>query len=73
MHYSGSLTTPPCSEGVDWFVFTNSIRIPDSQILDFMSFVGEGRTIATNSRPLQPLNKRQVDYVSRAAAHAVLV
>lgn len=62
VHYSGSLTTPPCSEGVDWFVFTNSIKVPDSQILEFMSFVGDGRTYSINSRPLQPLNKRQIDY-----------
>lgn len=33
VHYTGSLTTPPCSEEVDWFVFTEPIKVPDRQVL----------------------------------------
>ncbi|GIL92501.1 hypothetical protein Vretimale_19327 [Volvox reticuliferus] len=62
VHYAGSLTTPPCSEGVDWFVFMQPIKVPDSQILDFMRFVGDNKTYATNTRPLQLLNSRVVEY-----------
>ena len=62
VHYPGSLTTPPCSEGVDWFVFMQPIKVPDSQILDFMRFVGDNKTYATNTRPLQLLNSRLVEY-----------
>ncbi|EFJ42864.1 hypothetical protein VOLCADRAFT_109995 [Volvox carteri f. nagariensis] len=62
VHYAGSLTTPPCSEGVDWFVFMNPIKVPDSQILEFMRFVGDKKTYATNTRPLQLLNSRVVEY-----------
>lgn len=32
VHYAGSLTTPPCSEGVDWFVMTQPIRVTDRQV-----------------------------------------
>ncbi|PNH02191.1 Carbonic anhydrase [Tetrabaena socialis] len=62
VHYPGSLTTPPCSEGVDWFVFMNPIKVPDSQIIDFMHFVGDNKTYATNTRPLQLMNSRLVEY-----------
>jgi hypothetical protein len=32
VHYAGSLTTPPCSEGVDWFVMTDPILATDEQV-----------------------------------------
>jgi carbonic anhydrase len=32
------------------------------QILDFMNFVGDKKTYATNTRPLQLLNARLVEY-----------
>jgi len=52
--YDGSLTTPPCSEGVKWFVITTPIQLSASQI-------GEFREILTgNNRPVQPLNGRIV-------------
>jgi carbonic anhydrase len=50
--YSGSLTTPPCSEGVSWFVMTSPIQLSADQIAAFES-VHEG-----NNRPVQPLNTR---------------
>ena len=51
-HYKGSLTTPPCSEGVNWFVMANAIEVSTEQIAKF-----EGIS-APNSRPLQGLNDR---------------
>lgn len=32
VHYSGSLTTPPCSEQVDWLVWEQPLPIPDQQV-----------------------------------------
>ncbi len=52
--YMGSLTTPPCSEGVNWFVLTEPISISSAQLQKFAKATGE------NSRPLQPVNNRLV-------------
>ncbi len=52
--YDGSLTTPPCSEGVKWFVMTSTIQLSADQIGRFRSL------IAGNNRPVQPLNGRVV-------------
>ncbi len=52
--YDGSLTTPPCSEGVKWFVMTTPIALSKVQIGAFTTlFHG-------NNRPVQPLNGRFV-------------
>jgi len=51
-HYRGSLTTPPCSEGVRWFVFREKQTVSKSQVSKFLSVIGE------NARPVQPLNDR---------------
>jgi len=51
-HYRGSLTTPPCSEGVNWFVMQEPISISAKAINKFYSVVGE------NARPVQPLHAR---------------
>jgi len=51
-HYKGSLTTPPCSEGVRWFVLTQPISMSAAQIKKFEDAAGP------NARPVQPLNAR---------------
>ena len=53
-HYRGSLTTPPCSEGVRWFVMKNHTQVSQSQVHKFNSIVGK------NNRPIQPRNQRFV-------------
>lgn len=53
-HYKGSLTTPPCSEGVRWFVLQTPITVSAEQIAMFE------QAAAPNARPLQPINKRLV-------------
>jgi carbonic anhydrase len=50
--YSGSLTTPPCSEGVAWTVMRTPITASAEQIAAFNA-LHEG-----NYRPVQPLNER---------------
>ncbi len=52
--YDGSLTTPPCSEGVKWFVLTNPVALSAAQIAAFRAIVHG------NNRPTQPLNGREV-------------
>lgn len=53
--YSGSLTTPPCSEGVRWLVMKEHPQISQQQVKHFMAAVGQA-----NNRPLQPHYARQV-------------
>jgi len=52
--YSGSLTTPPCSEDVAWFVLQKPIQASKAQIAEFR------KVIYGNNRPTQPLNGRTV-------------
>lgn len=52
--YQGSLTTPPCTEGVRWNVFLTPMTLSAEQIAAYTAvFTG-------NSRPVQPLNHRTV-------------
>lgn len=53
--YSGSLTTPPCTEGVKWIVLKTPIEASAQQIATFKERVGP----ATN-RPVQPHNARLI-------------
>jgi len=52
--YTGSLTTPPCSEGVSWFVMKYPIYASRNQIAFFTS------TMGFNARAIQPINGREV-------------
>ena len=50
--YEGSLTTPPCSETVDWVVMEEPIQASAGQIAAFE------QVYRFNARPLQALNRR---------------
>jgi carbonic anhydrase len=50
--YEGSLTTPPCSETVDWFVFADRLEVADADIARF------AKLYPMNARPVQGLNRR---------------
>ena len=52
--YHGSLTTPPCSAGVQWIVLKTPIEISKVQTGRFVT------TIGPNARPLQPLRKQEI-------------
>jgi len=54
-YYSGSLTTPPCSEGVRWFVMKTPMEMSKGQLQKFEEIFG-----VPNNRPVQPLNARKV-------------
>ncbi len=53
--FSGSLTTPPCSEGVTWLVLDQPVNVSAEQIHQFQSVVHHN-----NNRPIQPLNGRVI-------------
>ena len=52
--YRGSLTTPPCSEGVSWLVMTEPVTASRGQVEAFSAL------FPINNRPVQPLNGRRL-------------
>lgn len=52
--YMGSLTTPPCTEGVLWLVMKNPVGVSDEQIRIF------SRLYRNNARPVQPVRDRLI-------------
>jgi carbonic anhydrase len=56
--YEGSLTTPPCSEGVQWVVMADKLQLSADQIAELASHLHD------NNRPVQPLNERTLTLVS---------
>ncbi|SMF82558.1 carbonic anhydrase family protein [Pseudobacteriovorax antillogorgiicola] len=50
--YSGSMTTPPCQEGVTWVIFQSAIQLSGHQIDQLTLAQGK------NNRPPQPLGNR---------------
>jgi carbonic anhydrase len=52
--YAGSLTTPPCTEGVRWHVLAQPVDVSAAQIEEFRAI------FPLNARPLQPLKGRTV-------------
>jgi carbonic anhydrase len=56
-HYQGSLTTPPCSEGVRWFVLRQPIEMSAEQIAAFQSALAAS-CCGRNNRPTQAVNDR---------------
>ena len=53
-NFAGSLTTPPCSEGVNWFVLKTPVDVSAAQVARF------AKSYRLNSRPVQALNQRVV-------------
>lgn len=53
--YGGSLTTPPCSEGVKWIVLKTPIEASAEQVEIF-----KGRVGPSTNRPVQPANARLI-------------
>ena len=53
--YIGSLTTPPCTEGVRWFVYENELTISRDQMRTYTAI------FRMNSRPLQDTRGRRIE------------
>jgi carbonic anhydrase len=52
--FPGSLTTPPCSEGVTWYVLKNPVTISEAQVAVF------AKLYPKDARPIQPVHRREV-------------
>ena len=52
--YSGSLTTPPCSETVEWLVMASPVYVAEADVLRF------AKLYPMNARPVQQLERRYV-------------
>lgn len=53
--FNGSLTTPPCTEGVLWMVLKQPMTVSSAQVKDFTHTMHH-----TNNRPIQPINARMI-------------
>lgn len=47
--YAGGLTTPQCSEGVLWFVLSEPLKVPSSQIIGLQNFYSSNNRIIQNA------------------------
>ncbi len=47
--YAGSLTTPPCSEGVSWYIVSEPLKVPAAQIEELRKFYPSNNRIVQNT------------------------
>ena len=69
-HYQGSLTTPGYDEIVQWFLFTEPIKIPQSQMDILESFWKNEKydeCVKGNARHIQKLGSRIVHKITHTA------
>ena len=53
-HYLGSLTTPPLTENVEWYLMKAPLEVSQAQLAAFK------KLYAHNNREIQPLNDRKI-------------
>ena len=56
--YAGSLTSPPCTEGVTWMVYSSPLSVSAEQADSFERLFGP------NARPLQPAHERNFIHIT---------
>jgi carbonic anhydrase len=54
LYYTGSFTTPPCTDDVEWLVFRTPIAASAEQLETFAARLNH------NNRPIQPTNERPI-------------
>jgi carbonic anhydrase len=54
LYSPGSLTTPPCTEGLRWVILTSPVSMSPAQIATLQGIINN------NYRPVQPLNGRSI-------------
>jgi carbonic anhydrase len=59
-HYLGALTFPPCSEDVNWFVFTKSLKISRGIYDAMIEMIFKQTNNRTNNSPVKSLAQRKV-------------
>jgi carbonic anhydrase len=52
--FAGSLTTPPCSEGVTWYVLKTPVTLSPEQLAKIV------KLYPANNRPIQPAYQREI-------------
>ncbi|MEM8695519.1 MAG: carbonic anhydrase family protein [Pseudomonadota bacterium] len=57
--FPGSLTTPPCSEGVNWVFMSEPVTVSADQIAAYTDLYGN------TARPVQPTGDREILFVER--------
>ncbi|CAN0174003.1 unnamed protein product, partial [Scytosiphon promiscuus] len=66
-HFTGSLTTPPCTEGVEWIVMNSPSHMSETQLNLYRTSVAtfpgsKVSELGNTNRPVQAVNGRSITY-----------